>query len=165
MAPVARDIEVVGYAFLIVVAGLVILLVFTREELVVAGGVLTRRNLLGLPRRYGLDVIGGMARRDVTYLFARQPAQYVVVYDRHNRCLFKMYRVIWDPTDLGRLHAMVGGDVRTRPVTSAELAEEFPGSIAWPIAHPWASIAVEFALLLVFFFVLVTVIDPLISRS
>lgn len=161
---VARDLEAILFASSIVFAGLVILLVFTREELVIAGGTLTRRNLLGIPTRYPLDRIGGMARRDVTYLFARQPSQYIVVYDKQNRCLFKMNRVIWDPGDVRRLHAIVGGDGRTRLSTMSELAEEFPGSIAWPIAHPWATFAIEFAVLLVLLFALVSLQDAVTSR-
>lgn len=162
-APVARDLEAILYAFLIVVAGLLILLVFTREELVIADGVLTRRNLLGVPIRYPLDTIGGMARRDVTYLVG-PPSHYVIVYDKRNRCLFKMNRVIWDPSDVMRLHARVGGDGRMRPATMSEAEAEFPGSISWLITHAWVTIAIEFFVLLLLLFVLVSIQDALTSR-
>lgn len=161
--PVERDMEVVLYASLILITLLVVLLVFQREELVVANGVLTRRNLLGLPRRYPLDAIGGMARRDVTYLVGR-PAQYVIVYDKRNRCLFKMNRVIWDPADVRRLHAIVGGDGRTRLVTMGEAEEEFPGTVAWLITHPFVLIPLEFVVLLVVLFALVSLTDALTPR-
>ena len=162
--PVGRDMELVLYALLIVVSLLIVLLVFQREELVISGDVLTRRNLLGLPTSYKLDAIGGMARRDVLFVLARQPARYVVVYDKQHRCLFKMNRVIWDPADLRGLHALVGGDGRTQLVTSAELAEEFPGSVAWLITHPVVLIAVEFAVLLMLLFALVTLQDALTGK-
>lgn len=162
-APFARDIETILYAFSIVVAGMVILLVFTREELVIADGFLTRRNLIGIPRRYPLDTIGGMARRDVTYLVG-PPSQYVIVYDKQSRCLFKMNRVLWDPSDVRRLHAIAGGDGRTRLVTMSEFEAEFPGSIAYLITHPWVLIAIEFVVLLVLLIAIVSIQDALTSR-
>jgi len=158
---VERDMEVVIYAALVVVSSLVILLVFQREELVVAEGVMTRRNLLGMPKRYHLDAIGGMARRDVLFVLARQPARYMVVYDKQHRCLFKMNRVIWDPADVRKLHSIVGGDGKTQLVTSAELEHEFPGSLAWLITHPLVLIAVEFVVLLVILVALVSLADAL----
>ena len=59
---------------------------------------------------------------------------------------------------------MVGGDGRTQLVTSAELAEEFPGSVAWLITHPLVGIAVEFAVLLTLIFGLVTLQDALTGK-
>jgi hypothetical protein len=161
--PVARDMEAILFAFLIILAGLVILLVFTREEVVVADGVLERRNVLGIPSRHSLDAVGGMARRDVTYLLG-PPSHYVIVYDKQHRCLFKMNRVIWDPGDVSRLHARLGGDGRTRPATMSEVEAEFPGSIPWLITHPWLLIAMEFVVLLAALFALVSIQDAIASR-
>ena len=135
-----------------------------REELVITGDALTRRNLFGVPKNYKLDAIGGMARRDVLFVLAREPARYVVVYDKQHRCLFKMNRVIWDPADVRGLHAIVGGDGRTQLVTSAELADEFPGSVAWLITHPLVGIAVEFAVLLTLIFGLVGLQEALTGK-
>jgi hypothetical protein len=163
--PVERDVVVVIYAALVVVSALVILLVFQREELVVADGLMTRRNLLGVPKRYELDAIGGMARRDVLFVLARQPARYVVVYDKQHRCLFKMNRVIWDPADVGKLHSIVGGDGKTQVVTSAELEDEFPGSVAWLLTHPLVLIAVEFAVLMGVLIALVSLTDALRPKA
>ena len=159
--PIARDMEAILYAGAIVVAALVVLLVFTREELVIADGVLTRRNLLGIPTRYGLDLIGGLARRDVDFVLVPRPQEYVVVYDRQKRSLFKMNRVIWDPADVRRLHAIVGGDGRTRRVTMFELAYEFPGSVPRLLYHPWILLAVELVVILVVIFGLVALQDAL----
>lgn len=155
--------ESILFAFAIILAGLVILLVFTREEVVIGDGVLERRNLLGVPSRYSLDAIGGVARRDVTYLFG-PPSHYVIVYDEQHRCLFKMNRVIWDPGDVSRLHARLGGDGRTRRATMSEVEAEFPGSIAWLITHPWVLIALEFVVLLGVLFALVSIQDAIASR-
>jgi hypothetical protein len=153
--------EAILYAFLIVIAGLVVLLVFRREELTITDGVVTRRNLLGIPTKYKLDAIGGMARRDVDFVLVPQPTQYVVVYDKQNRCLFKMNRVIWDPADVRKLHAAVGGEGRTRRVSMFELEAEFPGSVAWLITHPWVLIGVEFVVLFALLVALVTLQDAL----
>ncbi len=159
--PITRDIETAIYAAAIVVAALVVLLVFTREELVIADGVLTRRNLLGIPTRYALDVIGGLARRDVDFFPVPRPTEYVVVYDKQKRSLFKMNRVIWDPADVRRLHAILGGEGRTRRVTMFDLAEEFPGSMPRLLYHPWILLAVELAVILVVILGIVALQDAL----
>ena len=59
----------------------------------------------------------------------------------------------------------MGGDGRTHLVTSAELAEEFPASVAWLITHRVVLIAVEFAVLLVLLFAPVSLQDALTGKS
>jgi hypothetical protein len=134
--PAQLEVEAIVFALMAITLVTATLLVFRREEMKVAGGVLTRRNMLGIPTRYPLDRIGGMTRRDVMFIGSRQPARLVVVYDKDNRCLFTMSRLVWDPSDVRRLHARLGGDGRTRLVTSGELAEEFPRSVPWIVQHP-----------------------------
>ncbi len=132
--------------WLIFVVVFVVLMVafFRREEIKLAGGKLTRWNLLGIARTYPVDEIGGMARRDVDYPFVARPTHYVVVYDRHRRCLFKMNRPFWSPGDIVQLHSFLGGVSAVQRVSVRDLEEEFPGSFVWPLRHPFVTFVVEF---------------------
>lgn len=162
--PAQQEMEAVAFALLAVVFGMVTLLVFQREEIKVADGLVTRRNLLGIPTRYPLEQIGGMTRRDVIYIGSPRPQQSVVVYDTEHRCLFQMSRPLWDPADIRRLHARLGGDGRTQLVTSSELDAEFPGAVPWVIRHPFTMIAIEFGVVLAIVVSLVVLIDALSHR-
>lgn len=133
--PVTRgtDLAIYGVPLLILVA--VLFVFFRSAEIQVSNGVLTRRNWLGLSRRYRLDAIGGIALRDVITPMARRDSRYAIVYDRQRRCRFKMIRDLWDPADIERLRRLLGGDPSVSTVSKAELAAEFPGSLPWAVRH------------------------------
>lgn len=162
--PAQQEFEAVAFALLAIAFGLVTLLVFQREELNVSNGILTRRNMFGIPTRYPLASIGGVTRRDVMYVGSPQPARLLIVFNKEHRCLFKMNRVIWDPSDVRRLHARLGGDGRTQLITSGELATEFPGSVPWVIEHPLSLFAFEAVVLIAVVVGLVALIDALPPR-
>ena len=162
--PAQLEVEAIVFALMAITAVIAALLVFRREEVKVAGRVLTRWNMLGIPTRYALDRIGGMTRRDVVYLGSRQPARLVVVYDTDNRCLFTMSRLVWDPNDVRRLHARLGGDGRTRLVTSGELAGEFPRSVPWIVQHPLVLAGLTCVVIVGVFILLLMIGDALSHR-
>lgn len=162
--PFGREVYAVAFTLLIVAFMLALLLVFRREEIKVAEGTLTRKNWLGIPRQYRLDGVGGMARRDMTVAFGPRPFQYVVVYDIGHRCLFKMSRPIWDPIDIKRLHAKLGGDSKVKLLSASELAEEFPGSVAWTLMHPMVSCVLQTVVMLTLFFGAIIVVEALRHR-
>ena len=137
----ARGAIAIFWAAFAAIFGVALLMLFRRAEIKVSpAGTLTRWNLIGMAKVYAVDEIGGMARRDVDFPLVAAPTQYVVVYDKQHRCLFKMDRPFWDPEDVGRLHSVLGGESKVERVSSQALADEFPHSVPWVVNHPFVPI-------------------------
>jgi hypothetical protein len=160
----ARYPLVISWALFYAIFGVLLVVFFRREEIVLAGGRLTRWNLVGVAKAYAIEDIGGMARRDVDFPLVARPTQYVIVYDKDHRCLFKMNRPFWDEEDIRRLHAFLGGQSKVERVPSLMLAEEFPGSVAWPVLHPFVLIAVELVAVVALIVGIVVIQDALTHR-
>jgi hypothetical protein len=88
----------------------------------------------------------------------------VIVYDKDHRCLFKMNRPFWDEEDIRRLHSFLGGQSKVERVPSLMLAEEFPGSVAWPVLHPFVLIAMELVAVVALIVGIVVIQDALTHR-
>ena len=156
----ARGAIAIFWATFVVIFGVALLMLFRRAEIKVSPvGTLTRWNLIGVAKVYAVDEIGGMARRDVDFPLVAAPTQYVVVYDKQHRCLFKMDRPFWDPEHVSRLHAVLGGESKVERVSSSALAEEFPHSVPWVVNHPFVPILLGPILLLGVFVGVILVAD------
>ena len=160
----ARYPLVISWALFYAVFGILLVMFFRREEIILAGGRLTRWNLVGMAKAYAIDDIGGIARRDVDFPLVARPTQYVIVYDKDRRCLFKMNRPFWDAEDIRRLHAFLGGQSKVERVPWLMLADEFPGSVAWPLLHPFVSMALEFVAIAALIIGIVVIQDALTHR-
>jgi hypothetical protein len=160
----ARYPLVIFWVLFYAVFGIFLVVFFRREEIVLAGGRLTRWNIVGMRKSYAIEDIGGMARRDVDFPLVARPTQYVIVYDKDHRCLFKMNRPFWDEEDIRRLHALLGGQSKVERVPWLMLADEFPGSVAWPVRHPFVLIAVEVVAIVALIVGIIVIQDALTHR-
>ena len=154
----------IPWAALVLIFAALTIIFFQRGELLLLDGALIRVNLFGIATRYALEEIGGMARRDVDYPLALGPTQYVVVYDRRRRCLFKMDRLLWDPGDIALLHSYFGGESGLQRVDSWTFAAEFPGSVPRILNHPFVILLVSPLLILALFIGILLVADAAARR-
>jgi hypothetical protein len=114
----------------------------------------------GRRRSWPLSKIARLVRGNVTLVNVRSPSytgEQLMFIDHSGRCFLRL-GPNWAHTPIGHVIGVPIEPKAVDVVTAGDAARAFPGSYAWPTAHPWGRFGLSIAAGTVLFWLLMAVI-------
>lgn len=158
----SRGGSTLGYSLVCLLGGgvgLVYLWVWpANTRLLVGSKEVGYQNLFGRRCLWSANEIARVVDVTILYRTGKRPTSQrsLLLIGLDGRCLFNLRVAGWTGDDIQAFIAATGraSEARIAPLTASEARREFPGSLAWVVAHPswavWMMIAIAIAAIIVF---------------